>query len=156
MRMTYDNSVDFILNELAVPEPEKRATRDKARKRLTYALGKGHLPRIDVRTLDVDRDELIYWARKKWKGHFKMPIEVLDHLSDTMNLSAKSNALQLPNDLQKCHALILDAESRIRFLGIMVSSQAATIQRLKPLADQYERNCEKSQASARKPRHRRG
>ena len=59
-RMTFDEAVEFVMERLAVPTPEQRATRDKVRKRIRYGLGDGTLPRLDVETLDVDHDAFVY------------------------------------------------------------------------------------------------
>ena len=152
MRMTFDEAVEFILNQLETPANEQRAMRDKVRKRVTYALGKGHLPRLDINTQDVDRDELIHWARTKWRGKFDIPINVSGLLSDTADFRGTPDHLLLPATIEACHASIQQLASSNRLLVMMVNRQAAVISDLRPLADQYERNRAKNRASARKPR----
>ncbi|WP_417473289.1 hypothetical protein [Luteimonas mephitis] len=150
--MNFDQAVAFIIDVLNVPVPEKRATRDKVRKRVRYGLGDGSLPRLDLQTTDVDRDQLIDWARKKWPGKFNMPINLVVHMADTVALGANADGLPLPSDLQACHAKLQEARRAIALLRLINSSQAVQIARLKPLAEQYERICEKNRAAARKPR----
>lgn len=152
MRMTFDEAVEFILSRLETPAPEQRATRDKVRKRITYALGIGRIPRLDVVSMDIDRDQLIYWARTKWPGRFNTAITVPGELADSVNVNPKLDATHLPNDLQACHAMLMEAERETELLRSMIRSQAARIAHLKPLAEQYERNRERNRTSARKPR----
>ena len=152
MRMTFDEAVELILSRLETPEPEQRAARDKVRKRITYALGTGKLPRLELQTLDIDRDQLIYWARTKWPGRFNIPITVPGHLADGANFGGNADATHLPTDLQACHLMLMNAAREMEILKLLISSQAAHITRLKPLAEQYERNREQNRSSARKPR----
>lgn len=154
VRMTFNEAVDFIMERLDVPQHERRATRDKVRGRLTYNLGIGKLPRIDLETTDVDRNELTYWARTKWPGKFDIPISVPGHLRDTAALAGQAEVLALPASIEECHALIRGLDSRNRLLVMMLNRQAAIIADLRPLAEQYERNRAKNRASAKKPRDR--
>lgn len=152
-RMTFNEAIDFIMERLDVPPHERRATRDKVRGRVTYNLGSGNLPRVDVQTNDIDRDELIYWARTKWPGKFNnIPIRVGEQLASTANMGAASDELVLPPTLEACHEKLMEAHRALVLLRLINNSQAAHISRLKPLADQYELICEKNRASAKKPR----
>lgn len=151
-RMAFDEAVDFVMERLSVPAPEQRATRDKVRKRIRYGLGDGSLPRLDVQTLDMDRDAFIYWARKKWRGKFDIPISIPGDLSDTVALVGELDGLHLPSSLAECHHLLRDLTSRNRLLAMMLNRQAEVIADLRPLAEQYLRNREKNRTSAKKPR----
>lgn len=153
VRMTFNQMVDFIMERLDVPPPERRATRDKVRKRVRSGLGDGRLSRIDLETTDVDRDQLIYWARTKWPGKFDIPIRIPENLRDTAAFDGQAEALALPASIEECHALMRELDSRNRLLVLMLNRQAAVIAELRPLAEQYERNRAKNQASAKKPRN---
>lgn len=154
VRMTFNEVVAFIMERLDVPQPERRSTRDKVRKRVRSGLGDGKLPRLDLETTDVDRDQLIYWARTKWPGKFNIPITVPGHLRDTAALAGQAEVLALPASIEECHALIRGLDSRNRLLVMMLNRQAAIISDLRPLAEQYERNREKNRESAKRPRDR--
>ena len=151
-RMTFNQAIDFIVERLEVPHHERRSTRDKVRKRVRSGLGDGKLPRLDLETTDVDRDQLIYWARAKWPGRFNIPITVPGHLRDTAALAGQAEVLALPASIEECHALIRGLDSRNRLLVMMLNRQAGIIADLRPLAEQYELICEKNRASAKKPR----
>lgn len=152
-RMTFEEAVEFVMERLSVPGPDQRATRDKVRKRIRYGLGDGSLPRLDVETLDVDHDALVYWARKKWRGRFDIPIRIPGDLSDTAVVGGEVDELHLPSSLADCHHLLRDLTSRNRLLAMMLNRQAAVIADLRPLAEQYQRNREKNRISAKKPRN---
>lgn len=155
-RITFEESVAFILRHLDFPASEQRALRDKVRKRVTYALGNGDLGRVDVQTLDVDRNHLIIWARTKWPGRFTMPIDVRGQLAETVGLAAEADGFELPVDLAQCHDRIRLLTGQNRMLTMMLDQKASIIAELRPLAEQYKRNREKNRASAKKPRDGRG
>jgi hypothetical protein len=150
--MTFEQAVNFILERLDVSAPDRRAMRDKVRKRVRYALGGGSLRRLDVQTTDMDQDEVIYWARSKWRGKFDIPIEVSAPMSDILAFADSAGALPLPSNIDQCHRLVRELAARNRLLEMMVHRQANIIDGLRPLAEQYERNRAKNQSSARKPR----
>ena len=152
-RMTFNQAIDFIVERLEVPHHERRSTRDKVRKRVRSGLGDGKLPRIDLETTDVDRNELIYWARTKWPGKFNIPISVPGHLRETAAFDGQAEVLALPASIEECHAQLRQAHRALMFLRLINNTQAEAILRLKPLAEQYERICEKNSASAKKPRN---
>jgi len=154
VRMTFNQMVDFIMERLDVPQPERRSTRDKVRKRVRSGLGDGKLLRLDLETTDVDRDQLIVWARKKWPGKFDIPTNSFVQVSDSANFGGVPDALKLPAGIEECHVVIRELHSRNRLLVMMLNRQAAVIAELRPLADQYERNRAKNRASAKKPRDR--
>jgi hypothetical protein len=154
VRMTFNQMVDFIMERLDVPQPERRSTRDKVRKRVRSGLGDGKLIRLDLETTDVDRDQLIVWARTKWPGKFDIPTNSFVQVSDSANFDGELDAVKLPASIEECHALIRGLNSRNRLLVMMLNRQAAIIADLRPLAEQYERNRAKNRASAKKPRDR--
>ena len=151
-RMNFDEAVDFVMERLAVPVHEHRSTRDKVRKRIRYGLGDGSLPRLNVQTLDVDRDAFISWARKKWRGKFDIPISVPGDLSGAVSMGDQLEALHLPSSLGECHQLLRRLTRENLLLAAMINRQAAVIAELRPLALQYQRNREKNRKSAQKPR----
>lgn len=151
-RIRFDEAVDFVMERLAVPTPEQRATRDKVRKRIRYGLGDGSLPRLDVQTLDVDRDAFIYWARKKWPGKFNIPIEVPGVLSDGINLAARPEELFLPSDIETCHALLRRNRFLLQMFEARCLAQDVLISELRPDAERYREIREKNRESAKKPR----
>ena len=152
-RMRFDEAVEFVMERLAVPAPAQRATRDKVRKRIRYGLGDGSLPRLDVQTLDMDRDALIYWARTKWPGKFNIPITIPGALSDEVKLTATTQEQVLPSDIAACHTLLQHSRFVLQALEAKCRAQEQVIAELRPLAEQYRRNQEKNRQSARKPRN---
>lgn len=151
-RMTFDEAVDFIVGRLDVPPHERRATRDKVRKRVRGGLGDGKLPRLDLATTDVGSDQLIYWARTKWPGKFNIPVSVPANAADTMSIAGSADAMTLPSTIEQCHASIRKLFADNRMLAMIAQRQASIISELRPLADQYERNREKNREAAKKPR----
>ena len=153
-RLTFDQAVDFILKGLKAPASDRRATRDKVRKRVRYGLGDGTLPRLDLTTTDVDLNELVLWSRQKWPGKFTdTKVQFLEKLSDRVELGVGAQAFDFPADIEACHYIIRDLLADRRLLQMMVTRQAAVIAELRPLAEQYERNRTKNRASASKPRN---
>jgi len=151
--MTFEQAVDFIVEGLKVPASDRRASRDKVRKRVRYGLGDGTLPRLDLLTTDVDLNELVLWSRQKWPGKFTdTKVQVFEKLSDGVGLGAGAQVFDFPANLQACHTVIRDLLADRRLLQMMVTRQAAVIAELRPLAEQYERNRAKNRASAGKPR----
>ena len=151
-RMTLDQAVDFIVNGLDVPSHEKRATRDKVRKRVRGGLGDGKLPRLDLDTMDVSRDELIYWARKKWPGKFLMPIKTHAGISEQLNIAVKTDGQQYPSDIERCHALLRQMQWLLQMLEAKSAAQERIIEDLRPDAARYRQNRDKNRISAAKPR----
>ena len=151
-RMRFDVAVDFVMERLAVPTSEQRATRDKVRKRIRYGLGDGSLPRLDVQTLDVDRDAFIYWARKKWPGKFNIPITIAGALSDEMKMTVTPDAQLLPSDIAACHALLRQKQLLLQLLDAKCRAQEQIIADLRPEAEKYRKIREKNYESAKKPR----
>lgn len=153
MRMNFDEAVEFILSRLDIPVPDQRATRDKVRKRIIYAHGNGSLPRLDIHTRDVDRNELIVWARKKWRGRFEQDktIQIADCI-DGLNLADSLSVNEYPNSVERCHELLRNANLMLAAMSMRMQVQDRLIRSLRPLAEQYERNRERNRTSARKPR----
>lgn len=153
-RMTFEQAVDFILKGLKVPASDRRATRDKVRKRVRYGLGDGTLPRLDLTTTDVDLNELVLWSRQKWPGKFTdTKVQTFEKLSDRVELGVGAQAFDFPVDIEACHTIIRDLLADRRLLQMMVTRQAAVIAELRPPAEQYERIRKKNRASAGKPRN---
>jgi hypothetical protein len=153
MRLSLSDAVEFVLSRLEIRSSETRATRDKVRHRLIYALGNGSLPRIDLLTTDVDRNELILFARKKWPGRFNQD-KTVQHAgcSDSANLSDRLTVQEYPADVAKCHELIRKQNATLRLLVIRARATDELIEQWRPMVKQYELNCAKNRESARKPR----
>ena len=152
-RMTFNEAIDFIMERLDVPQSERRSTRDKVRGRVTYNLGSGKLPRLDLTTNDIDRNELINWAKAKWPGKFNIPTNSFVHVQDSFRAGGQAEGLTLPSSIEECHAQLQKTHRALMVMRLINNSQAEHILRLKPLAEQYERICEKNSASAKKPRN---
>lgn len=151
-RMNFEQIVDFILERLDVPAPDRRATRDKVRKRVRYALGDGTLPRIDILSMDVDRDELICWARSKWPGKFNIPVSIRGFLSDQVKLTGNTEGLLLPADVDTCHALLLQKRALLQAMEAKCRALENIIADLRPDAEKYRQMREKNRLSAKRPR----
>lgn len=151
-RMTFDEAVAFVMERLAVPTPEQRATRDKVRKRIRYGLGDGSLPRLDVQTLDVDHDAFIYWAREKWPGKFNVQITTAGKLSDVVHIAGTPEANVLPSDIATCHALLRQKQLLLQLLDAKCLAQERIIGDLRQDAEKYRQMREKNRESAKKPR----
>ena len=154
-RMSFDEVVDFIMERLKPPAHERRATRDKVRKRVRGGLGDGKLPRIDLATTDVQRNDLIYWARSKWPEAFKgLPIRMdADAASHAGADGVVADGFRLPASILECHAELRSLWSQVEILKLINGRHALEIARLKPLAERYEHNRAKNRKAARKPRN---
>lgn len=154
--MTFEEMVEFAMERLDPAQPERRATRDKVRKRIRGGLGDGKLPRLDLQTMDVDRHAFIYWARTKWPGKFNIPISVPGALSDTARLAASADGALLPTDIATCHALLRQQRWLLQMLDARSRAQDQIIADLRPDAERYRQIREKNRKSARKPRRESG
>lgn len=153
-RMTFDQMVEFAMERLNPARPERRATRDKVRKRIRGGLGDGKLPRLDLATMDVGRDHFVYWARGKWPDAFRgIKVKVEADAEASANLAGEFEPLTLPATMAECQALIRKMHSDLAIQRLTIAQQKRTIDRLKPLAEQYERNVDKNRHSARQPRN---
>lgn len=152
-RMTFDQAVDFIVDGLQAPEHARRATRDKVRKRVRYGLGDGSLPRLDLGTTDVHRNELILWSRKKWPGKFTdTPVNFTEHCQDGIGVRAETDAFRFPSDIASCHLLLRQSRMLLQLLEAKCRAQEQIIGDLRPDAQKYRQMREKNRESAKKPR----
>ncbi len=152
-RMSFDQVIEFIMERLDVKEHDRRATRDKVRKRVRYGLGDGSLPRIDLQTMDVDRNELILFARKKWPGYFEQE-RTVQHADcfESVGLTDKLSVQEYPADVNQCHDLIRQKNALLSLLMTRARVVDALMEQWRPIVKQYESNCAKNRESARKPR----
>ena len=152
-RMTFEQGVDFIVEHLAVAAHDRRATRDKVRKRVRYGLGDGSLPRVDLATTDVDRNALIIWCRTKWPGKFvDIPVRYEDQIQENVSLRDGTDAIAYPSDVASCHALLRQNRMLLQLLAAKCRAQEQIILDLSPDAQKYRQMREKNRESAKKPR----
>lgn len=135
------------------PGEDGRATIDKIRKRLRYAVKIGEVHPMLSESGLFYVPEVIAWAQRKWPD--KLCDLVGEHAA-----SAHSNLLvhdkvqhtSIPADLPSCQDALEDAQQLIHKLRADIASAHAEIARLRPLADKYEQNREKNRQSAKLPR----
>ena len=131
-----------------------RATIDKVRKRLAYAVEKGELqvegaPRAPRYALPL----VVAWARRKWPGQFLG--STAEHTAEGQSNLNFADALHhdvFPGDLRRSHEELRKAYVQIRQLVAELTAALAEIDRLKPLAEKYEQIREKNRQSAKRPR----
>lgn len=137
------------------PEGETmRTTVDKVRKRLIYAAKSGKLHVIGPPAFPLFiAPQVFAWARKNWpeafgdvsvahdvqaQSHIRIGAVVRDHL--------------FPGDLNECHRLLREMYDEVESLQGELATAEREIARLEPLAERYEQNRAKNQASAKRPR----
>lgn len=143
-----------LLAERVRPEGESpRATVDKVRKRLDYALDHGELKWALPSQQLLSTQKVVIWARKKWPDQFgDIPIRQDVSVSDGFVVRGESEPLTLPGDLSECQQALLSAYRSNSFLRMALAIAQAEAARLRPLAEKYEEIRRKNQESAKLPR----
>lgn len=137
------------------PEGEElRTTVDKMRKRLLYAVDNDYLHVMEIGELQLFfAAEVFAWARRKWPEAFEdIQIKHEAKASDGLKFGALARAWTLPGNLDKCHESLQSIYGEVELLKEELASAEKEIARLRPLAEQYEENCEKNRRAAKRPR----
>ncbi len=127
-----------------------RITVDKVRKRLTYAV-----KNVDLQTVDglYPVPGTIAWARKKWPD--KLNDLHADHSSAAQStgvLRDEAWSFVIPGDLPRCQEALQECLRQVRQLQEELKTAHTEIERLKPVAEKYEKNRETNRRSAKQPR----
>lgn len=143
-----------LLAERVRPAGElPRATVDKVRKRLDYALNHGELKWAVPSQQLLRTQDVLIWAREKWPDEFQgIPVRQDIDVGDTVGLQDVARALLLPGDINKCHEALLAANRLIFQLRFALVTSQREIAVLRPLAEKYEEIRKKNQESAKRPR----
>lgn len=152
MNVKIHEAVDLLIEELDPPASELREVKDKVRKRIVYALVKGHLRHADAGQEGLDRNDLIVWAKRKWPGKIKQPAVLHAEIHETVDLNAKAQADEYPSTVEGCHVLLRAARKILKSQDLRNMMLMGEVMRLRPLAEKYEAICESNRQSARKPR----
>lgn len=152
MNIKIHEAVDLLLGEIEPPASEVREVKDKVRKRIVYALVKGHLRHANAGQEGLDRNELLVWAKRKWPGKIKEPVVHFVAISETLNLIDSAGAETYPSTIDACHDLLRAARKMIRNLDIRNMVLMGEVARLRPMAEKYEAICEANRQSASMPR----
>lgn len=152
MNIKIHQAVDLLLGQIGPPSSEVREVKDKVRKRIVYALVKGHLRHANAGREGLDRNELLVWARRKWPGKIKEPVVQFVANSETLNLSGCAGAETYPSTIDACHELLRAARKMIRDLDLRDMVLMGEVARLRPLAEKYADICEANRQSAIRPR----
>ena len=143
-----------LLAERVRPDGESpRATVDKVRKRLDYALDHGELKWALPSQQLLATQEVLVWARRKWPNEFGgIPIRQDVTVNENIALQGRPEALTLPGDLNDCHQDLLAANRLISLLRLTLAMSHREVARLRPAAEKYEEIRKKNQKSAKRPR----
>lgn len=154
MSITIHQAVELLTDALEPRGSELREVKDRVRKRIVYALVKGHLRHANIGKEGLDRNELLVWAKRKWPGKIKEPVVVFADIEEKVNFSAEADADTYPSTVDACHELLRAARQIILNLDIRNMMLVGEVARLRPLAEKYEAICEANRQSASKPRNR--
>lgn len=158
-RVPTAKKLTYTLTELAalfVPRirpfgDDERATTDKFRKRVRYAVHAGDLEAAGPDLYYLP--QVVAWARKKWPGKVD---DLLAEQTVTTPASLEFGDVGLmsvvPGDLPRCQKALQDAQQDIYALQAELKFARAEIARLTPLADRYNEICQGNRESARLPR----
>lgn len=133
---------------------ELRATIDKTRKRLVYAVERKELTVAGSPPSQLYFvPEVLAWAKLKWPVAFadiRVKSEVNGksslHLEDALHVN------YYPADLEQCTNLLREAYQTVERLEGELAKVHEELGRLRPLAEKYEQNREKNRKSAKLPR----
>ncbi|MEO5812845.1 MAG: hypothetical protein ABIQ63_12115 [Rhodanobacter sp.] len=144
----------MLIARLVQPYGEPlRTTVDKVRKRILYATLKGALTTVGTGAGLYSCPEVIAWARKKWPGKLNdLPAEHSVSASATAGFRDDGHMFVTPGDLPRCQAALLEALRENQQLRSELKAAQAEIERLKPIAEKYEKNRETNRQSAKRPR----
>jgi hypothetical protein len=145
-------AVDLLTDELAPRGGEVRAVKDKVRKRIVYALVKGHLRHATPGKEGIDRNALLVWATRKWPGRIKVPVNHFVEVHETVNLGDRAGADTYPASIDACHELLRAARKILVGQDVRIAMLVGELARLRPLAEKYEAIRQANRESARKPR----
>lgn len=128
-----------------------RTTIDKVRKRLIYATKNGDLQTAHAGLYFLP--QVIAWSQKRWSGKFDgLPAEHSATATSAAMIRDEAWAFVIPGDLPSCQKALEDAQRENHQLRAELKAAHAEIERLKPIAQKYERIREKNARSAKLPR----
>jgi hypothetical protein len=143
----------LIAPRVQLPGESIRATVDKVRKRLAYAVASGELQTTGADPAFFYAPAVVAWGRSKWPGKLlDLPAHQTAKLSDGLVLGEKRIGHAIPGDLTSCQVALGQALKQIDALCAHLQDLSAEIERLRPLANKYEQTCEKNRQSAKLPR----
>lgn len=134
---------------------EMRTTVDKVRKRLVYAVDHGELHLVGPPALQLYFvPQVLAWARKKWPEAFA-DIRVKSEAVAQSHLEMRGELHDnyIPADPEKRGELLREAYQTIDRLERDLTDAKRELERLRPLAENYEQICKKNQHSAKGPRN---
>lgn len=129
-----------------------RATVDKVRKRLLYAVETDDLHVIEpVKLFHVP--QVMAWARRKWPEFFR-EVQIHHEANGQSHLRLKDTitADWIPAEIEQCQDVLQTAYTTIHTLERELAAAHKELARLRPLAERYEANREKNRRSAKRPR----
>ena len=133
---------------------EMRATIDKVRKRLVYAVDQDDLHPIGPPGLQLFLSgEVFAWARRKWPEAFPdVRVRQETHAQSHLAVAVMANTDLIPGDLDRCQATLRETYRTIDRLERELADVLKEAEQLRPLAERYKQNSEKNRNSAKRPR----
>ena len=152
IRVTIHQAVELLTEQLQPVGSEARATKDRVRKRIVYALMKGTLRHVDGKE-GLDRNDLLVWAKKKWPNQIKLGAKHFVGVEERLNVSGTLTADNYPGDLVECHRLLREARRQLLTKGLQCAVLIGQLERERAAAEKYRRICETNRQSAMLPRN---
>lgn len=151
-KVTVHQAVELLVGQLQPSGSELRATKDRVRKRIVYALVKGKLRHAGEGQEGLDKNDLLVWARGKWPGQIKLKTTQFVDVEDTVNFSDKISGDSYPANLDECHRLLRDARRKLMGKDLQCVMLMGEVARYRADAEKFRQICEKNQLSAGLPR----
>lgn len=143
----------LVATRVQLPGESIRATVDKVRKRLAYAVAHGELHTTGASPELFYAPEVLAWGRNKWPGKLlDLLARQTETLSDRLVPREKWGGDVISGDLTSCQVALRHALKQIDVLRDHLQKANAEADRLRPLAEKYEASCEKNRRSAKLPR----
>jgi hypothetical protein len=131
-RISKLDAIALIAERVKIPSESLRATQDKVRKRIDYAIRKGALP--DPGPSGFVFGEFIGWAmgQRGWgRALDGIPAIIVGHADLVLpGITFSARGLSLPSSLGGCHAALVAADATIAELESRIATLEAAVCRL--------------------------
>lgn len=138
-----------------------RVRKARMRQHIMYAAYNGQL------TEAIYKSEKCYvygravaWAQAKWPGRYSDLVAMRDPIvasarGSLPRLVGRASAFQLPTTLSECQSELVEARRQIFAIEEQLTVARADAERLRPVADSWQRQVEANTQNAQQPRTRR-
>lgn len=145
------DAVARIAERTCLPEDREREAKNRVSKRISYAVKQGKL--VESPRGFFVFGQLAAWVRITWPGSFDdWPQNTHAGLMSSAACIDLYDMVVQPGTIKRCHDLIFEMHEEIKILEQSLKDAQLEIERMRPLAEQWIKNCNKNKENAGKPR----